>query len=219
MRKKKVVFKVIDKNTIKHLQKTKKINLPRKKVDIPKDMRWNAKMFNSTLMQGIQAGMSARSIAQGLFPEIYAKMGVKNLPPSALRALIDRCIEASMRSARTMITEAENRGRLDSYNDLDMQGVVQKKVWIATPDDRTRESHFEIDGEEVEIGEEFSNGLMYPGDPKGDPSEVYNCRCSMRDHIVGFRRADGSISYIDYEREESMHDKQMAEERERREQD
>lgn len=54
-----------------------------------------------------------------------------------------------------------------------------KKQWCATLDDRTRESHRMLDGELVDLDEEFSNGLMYPGDPNGDPEEVINCRCVL----------------------------------------
>ena len=116
-----------------------------------------------------------------------------------------------------MTTAAENAGRIDSYKNLEKQGVVQKKVWIATPDDRTRESHLEIDGEEVGINQEFSNGCMFPGDPDcDDPGEVLNCRCSMRTHIVGFRRADGSISKVNYGRDETTHDAQIQAEKEER---
>ena len=116
-----------------------------------------------------------------------------------------------------MVTGAENAGRLDSYENLANQGVVQKKVWIATPDERTRESHLDIDGEEVDIEQEFSNGLMYPADPNGEPEEVWNCRCSMRTHIIGFMNADGTITEIGYERDTTMHDEQMQEEKDRRE--
>ncbi len=31
----------------------------------------------------------------------------------------------------------------------------------------------------MERDKRFSNGCMYPGDPDGKPSEVYNCRCTM----------------------------------------
>lgn len=57
-------------------------------------------------------------------------------------------------------------------------GIVQTKQWVATPDDRTRDSHAEIDGETVGLDETFSNGLAYPGDPSGDADEVVNCRCT-----------------------------------------
>ena len=57
---------------------------------------------------------------------------------------------------------------------------------------------------------------MYPADPSGDPEEVWNCRCSMRDHIVGFRRPDGSISYVEGERDATMHSEQIFDEKARR---
>lgn len=182
-----ISFTLLDENTVKRLQKEGDIKLPYKNLDKIKDERWNTKLMSSKLLQGILAGDSVPKIAKSLL-EV-----VGNNEASAVR------------NARTMVTNAENRGRLDSYDDLAEQGVIQKKVWIATADDRTRESHLELDGEEVDIDQPFSNKLMYPADPSGDPAEVYNCRCSMRDHIVGFRRADGSISYVGAERDTTSH--------------
>ena len=63
---------------------------------------------------------------------------------------------------------------------------VQQKEWIAAGDDRTRDSHAEIDGEIVDMDEAFSNGLQYPGDPGGDPGEVINCRCSFAPVVTDF---------------------------------
>jgi len=193
-----ITFKLVDKSTVERLRRKGDITLPRKKLDVAKDERWNTKLLNSKVMQGILNGDSMDKIANSII-DVVGNNEV-----------------AARRNARTMVTGAENAGRLDSYSNLADQGVVQKKVWIATADDRTRESHLEMDGEEVDINEEFSNGLMYPGDPAGDPEEVYNCRCSMRTEIVGFRRADGSISKVEYKRDETQHEKQMIEEKERR---
>ena len=194
-----VTFSLVDEATVAKLQREGDIKLPYKKLDETKDARWNTKQLNSKILAGIQNGDSIPKIAQSLMDVIG------NNEASATR------------NARTMVTGAENGGRQDSYEHLAEQGVVQKKVWIATADDRTRESHLELDGEEVDIDEEFSNGLMYPGDPAGDPAEVYNCRCSMRTHIIGFRRADGSISRVDVGRDATTHDAQIKKERERRE--
>lgn len=191
-------FSLVDKKTVKRLVDDGDIELPYKDLDKIKDKRWNTKQMSSKLLQGILNGDPVDKIAQSLI------------------GIVSNNEAAAMRNARTMVTGAENRGRLDSYNELDEQGVVQKKKWIATPDDRTRESHLEIDGEEVDIGDKFTNGLDFPGDPSGDPSEVYNCRCTMVDRIVGFRRADGSISYIDAERDTTTHDAQIEKEREKR---
>ena len=191
-------FSLVDASTVDRLRRDGDIDLPKRKVNIPKDERWNTKQISSKLMHGILNGDSIPKISESLLDVIH------NNSVSATRA------------ARTLVTQAENHGRLDSYKTLDSQGVVQEKVWIATPDSRTRASHLDVDGETVGINDTFSNGLEYPADPSGDPAEVYNCRCSMRTEIVGFRRADGSISRVDYERDDTMHESQMNEEKARR---
>lgn len=173
-------------------------------LNIPKDMRWNTKQINSSVLQGILQGESMDKIAQRLLPVMHNNES------------------ASIRNARTIVTGAENAGRLDSYKRLEEEGVIMKKVWIATGDDRTRESHLVMDGQEVDVDEPFIDGdgneLDHPADPSAPAETVYNCRCSMRTHIVGFRRADGSIVEVDYEDEqgESAHEQSIREEQERR---
>ena len=197
-----ISFSLISKETLEALERGD-ISFPyeemqRKIVNIPKDERWNMKQITSKLSQGIMNGDSIPKISQS-FLEV-----VNNNAVSATRA------------ARTMTTQAENRGRLDSYKTLDDSGVVQQKVWIATPDSRTRASHLDVDGEAVDIKDEFSNGLEFPADPQGAPEEVYNCRCSMRTEIIGFRRADGTVSPVEYRRDETMHEGQMLDEKNKR---
>jgi HK97 family phage portal protein len=75
--------------------------------------------------------------------------------------------------ARTEITSQLNAGLLLQYDDV---GVKQKE-WVTTIDQYTRDSHAEINGEIVNVGDSFSLGLMYPGDD-GAPEETINCRCS-----------------------------------------
>lgn len=196
-----IAFDLVDESTVERLERLGDINLPKKKVKIPRDERWNTKQMNSKLLQAIQNGDSVLELQ------------------NSLKRIIGNNSASLQRNARTMFTGAECGGRLDSYRELDSQGVVQKKVWVATPDDRTRPSHIDIDGEEQNIEDVFSNGCMYPGDGNGPSDEVWNCRCTMRDHIVGFRRADGTISRVNYQRDETLHDRQMREERERRRED
>lgn len=176
-----ITFKMYDKATVKRLQKNGDINLPEKYINRTKDKKWNAKKLSSRLTQGILNGDSLDKIAESL-------VGVSGINEAS-----------SMRNARTMLTAAESQGRQDSYEELAERGVIQKKIWIATPDGHTRESHLELDGEEVDIDEEFSNGCRFPGDPEcDDEGETWSCRCTMRDRIVGFRRSDGSISYLQH---------------------
>lgn len=70
-----------------------------------------------------------------------------------------------------------------SVQDATMEGYKQAgmniKIWVAVLDDKTRDSHAEMDGEERPIDMPFSNGLMFPGDSAGDASETINCRCQI----------------------------------------
>ena len=193
-----VSFDLVDEATVLKLQREGIIKVPAKKINVPKDMQWNEKQMSSKVLQGILKGSSIRDIAKSLYE------------------VVGNDWNSAVRNARTMTTAAENGGRLDSYKALEKQGVIQKKVWMATPDDRTRPSHIDLDGEEQDIDQPFSNGCQFPADGNGPAEEVWMCRCTMTDHIIGFKQADGSVSYIDYERSRTMHDEQMEEERERR---
>lgn len=175
-------FNLIDESTIRRMVKDGDIKLPYKNLDRIKDKLWNTKQLNSSVLQGILQGESMKDIAARILP------------------VVNNDKNAAIRNARTMVTGAENRGRSDRYHDLEEDGAVIRKVWISTEDERTREWHATMDGQEVELDEPFVDGLgneiMYPADPSGAPETVYNCRCSMKSHVIGFRRSDGTISLI-----------------------
>lgn len=65
------------------------------------------------------------------------------------------------------------------------------KLWISVPDNRRRHSHATVDGELRGLNEPFSNGLMFPGDPRGGAKEVINCRCTQG--IIPRRDAKGNL--------------------------
>lgn len=199
-----VSFSLINESVVKRMVKDGNIELPEKRMNIPADKRWNTKQLNSSVLQGILQGESMDKIANRIYP------------------IVSRNESAAIRNARTMVTGAENRGRLDSYKQLEEDGLVLKKVWMATPDGRTRDWHIDMDGQEVNLDENFVDGLgnelEYPGDPGGAPETVYNCRCTMVTDVVGFRRSDGSVNTIDYEPEgETLHEQQMKTEVSKRE--
>lgn len=52
------------------------------------------------------------------------------------------------------------------------------KQWVVNSND-PRPTHAAMDGETVDVGQSFSNGLDYPHDPTGDPNEVAGCMCTM----------------------------------------
>lgn len=60
------------------------------------------------------------------------------------------------------------------------RGADVVKIWDASLDAKTRDSHAKVDGEIRDVNKKFSNGLMFPGDPSGKAAEVINCRCRAR---------------------------------------
>lgn len=97
--------------------------------------------------------------------------------------------------ARTESTSAYNAGTVAAWEDPKAEGIVVGKMWVATRDSRTRESHAELDGETTrELDGKFSNGLTNPGDPSGPPEEVCNCRCLVTPIIRGSREESELLS-------------------------
>lgn len=209
-----VSFKLVNTRTMKDLLEN---GVQMKKVDIPKDMLWNKKKINNAIMQGISRGESIPKISNRLFPIIdeksknkykeldkWVKQGKvsKEWAEKEKKRIVEQNKNAAIRNARTMITTAENKGKFDSYHALEEKGLVIKKVWISTKDSRTRDWHLSMDGQEVDIDENFIDGngneLEYPGDPSAEPETYYNCRCTMKTKVLGFKKDNGEIEKIDY---------------------
>ena len=140
---------------------------PDPKKVIPKSERWNKKHIQNEIMMGVLQGEP--------LPKIETRL--KNVVGMGERS--------ARTNARTAMTGAENAGRLRSYERAVSMGIEMQQEWISTPDSRTRHSHRQLDGYCVDVGEEFPNGCRFPGDPMGDPAEVYNCRCVTRSVLKG----------------------------------
>jgi uncharacterized protein with gpF-like domain len=116
----------------------------------------------------------------------------EGLTDKEMGALLKRNKDAAIRSARTIVTGAENKGRLDSFKRAEADGIILEKEWIATSDARTRDWHAELDGQTRPTDKPFENAIgkiMFPGDPSADGANVYNCRCSMSSVVKGFKKA------------------------------
>lgn len=227
-----IKFNLINEQTVKQmiLKGEDHMDTLRKKLDKPKDKKWNAKQITSALTQGIIQGESIPQISRKIFHSLNHNGEFKGMTPEELKKLdkkdesvkniIRKNRQAAVRNARTMITGAENRGRNDSYKQLEEDGLVLMKVWMATPDGKTRDWHIDMDGQEVGVNEYFIDGLgnelEYPGDPGGDPATTYNCRCAMVTDVKGFRNADGSIREIAVHDADVEHEDAIAAEQEER---
>ena len=85
--------------------------------------------------------------------------------------------------ARTETGASVNVGQVSTYKATG----IEKKEWISTLDDRTRESHLQMDGVIADIDSTFEvenltdggiDNMLYPLDPNGSAGNVVNCRCT-----------------------------------------
>jgi hypothetical protein len=184
-------FTLTDADTVKHLATTDKSLLPFRELDPEKDMPWNMKAINSEVLQGIVQGESIPDMSKRIFGEIMKTSKTEGLTDKEMGALLKRNRDASIRSARTIVTGAENKGRQDSYERATEDGIIIKREWIATNDSRTRDWHTELDGQLADVDEYFENSIgliKYPGDPSADGANVYNCRCTIAAKVIGFKK-------------------------------
>lgn len=160
-------FGLYDATTVTKLIKDNPKMLPEWKINEPKDYIWNEKKVNRSVTQGIIQGESLDKVTKRL-----------------VDGLVTQNENHMKMFARTAMTGAQNAGRDQRLMEAKSKGITVVKQWMATLDDHTRDSHAEIDGETIKVGDKwhpikFSNGCRYPADPEGPPQEVYNCRCTL----------------------------------------
>ena len=131
-----------------------------------KALQWGRQQVQSCFAQSILLGDSIPQMAE----RVSRDLGTRSLGDA-------------VRYARTAATGAENRGRDDAYARAERKKIPLTRIWLATLDNRTRHSHRHLHGEKRD-GERYSNGLRYPGDPSGAPSEIWNCRCAQSATIL-----------------------------------
>lgn len=156
-----------------------------------KDIAWQRGKIQSVTMQSILQGESIPKMAK----RIAREMGEKNN-------------KAATRYARTAMTGAQNAGRVDAYKRAEDMGIELEQEWLATLDGRTRHSHRQMDGQHVKVGEKFSNGCRFPGDPSGPGWEIWNCRCTLVPRVKGVDQSNalrnsklGDMTYDEWKAE------------------
>ena len=132
-------------------------------VDRKKDTAWNKDNLKKSVIAGSLLLLGAYAI----------------MKRSANSTVEKNRNSASMHS-NGMGTDAENKARLDGMYRAEDMGNSLTKIWIATLDNRTRDSHAALDGAEIALDEIFDNGCSRPRDPNGTPAEICNCRCSLK---------------------------------------
>ena len=170
-----VSFDIYNEDAVQQLINEEPKMLPEWRIDEEKDYTWNRQKVENCITQGIIQGESVDQIADRLAREL------KSTNMNKMRMF-----------ARTAMTGAQNAGRQKQMEDAVARGINIQKQWIATLDDRTRDTHQHLDGQTVPVDESFHVGtkngtesIRYPGDPNATPSLVYNCRCTMKSVFNG----------------------------------
>ena len=191
-------FTLVDRDTVKNLAMTDKSLLPFRELDSAKDIPWNMKAINSEVLQGIIQGESIPDMSKRIFGEIMKTSKTEGLTDKEMGALLKRNKDAAIRSARTIVTGAENKGRMDSYERATKDGIILKKYWLATAGKRTRDWHAQAgndytESKAIDVEKPFivdGEQMMFPGDASSASGHnLYNCRCSMATKVVGFKKS------------------------------
>ena len=176
-------FTLVDADTVRNLAVTDTSLLPYKEIDPAKDIPWNMKKINAETLQGILQGESMDKIAKRI-------MNVQEMNKTQ-----------AIRSARTIVTGAENKGRQDSYARAEADGIILQKEWLSSDQPgRTRDWHMPYSFTSLVVDQDkpFENSLgkiMFPGDPSADGANVWNCRCSMAAVVKGFNKVQYNKSH------------------------
>ena len=174
-------FTLVDADTVRNLAVTDTSLLPYKEIDPAKDIPWNMKKINAETLQGILQGESMDKIAK------------------RIRNVQEMNRTQAIRSARTIVTGAECKGRQDSYQRAKNDGIILRKYWLATYDKRARDWHKEAGNDyteekAIDIDDFFivdGEKMLHPGDAMHGASghNLYNCRCSIASKVIGFKKA------------------------------
>ena len=136
------------------------------------------RLLDSVVQEAIQDGKGIRAVTDALENDNF------------LRSLKRTSRFQAERIARTETLSAASYGEyLGSQELFQKYGVTMGKYWIAKKDARTRNSHNEMKrSETIGAEEDFEVGgskMQFPGDRRGGPSQVINCRCAL-----GWRRIE-----------------------------
>lgn len=147
-------FNVDDPNVVKFLQAREQRFARR-----VNDTTWQA--LKDSLTEGVEAGESIAELEKRVEAVMDLRKG-----------------QSSETIARTEVIGATNGGTLLSWKQSERVG---NKTWIATFDDRVRDSHADAHGQTVGLDDDFQvgNGSGPAPGQIGVPEEDINCRCTM----------------------------------------
>ena len=118
--------------------------------------------------------------SKAIFEANRGGYGVEKTKDLILQFMEDAITPARAKAiAQTELITASNRA---SFSGADKTGLTFRKYWSTSGLPNIRPSHIQAEQDSadgISMNQPFSNGLMFPGDPKGTAAEVVNCRCTV----------------------------------------
>lgn len=134
------------------------------------------KRFDGAVRRATESGEAIPTALRGEMEDAYTNRALRYRAENIARS---ESITALHESQQQAIEQAVQSGAI-SRRDVTF-------IWRATQDNRTRDSHAEMDGQERAMGEMFITGngvpIEYPGDPNAPIDETASCRCWREPNI------------------------------------
>lgn len=141
-----------------------------KVVNKVKDIAWNKKTIQTTVLKYTKR------------LELYDSIAEKTA-----RYICDKNYRNTGNSLQNFLWGVSDEADWESMLDTKLKGIGIQKQWIAYLDDRTRDTHQDLDGQIEDVDAYFiaygARGrfsIMFPRDPEAVPEMICNCRCRLR---------------------------------------
>ena len=112
----------------------------------------------------------SENVGKAMVAGMVADLAMNDDPDS----MFDRFRTSATLMAVSLTTSFANLGAHDGAR----AAGGRNKTWH-TNSGNPRSSHASVDGETVELGQTFSNGLRWPGDRAGGIEETAGCQCTL----------------------------------------
>lgn len=140
----------------------------RKKIE--KEARQQAQLINET---------TRKDLTKLLAEAINNDLSIQQLTENIQKLYEEYSISRAETIARTEVARIKCGTQRNIYA---QSKSVEALEWLTARDSQVRKDHMEADGQVVPKGQKFRVGgewLEYPGDTRGRPANIINCRCDV----------------------------------------
>lgn len=151
------------------------------------DLQWNRAHIQNAVMQGILQGDSITELT------------------SRIQRVVDMDNNTATRTARTSYTSVQNQARREATQRARDNGYNMTETWYSVLQDNTRDTHLLLNGTHPNAEGLFGDGIIasghllrWPGDPQGDPEQIYNCQCRVSSYLDGVDHSRDAELYAEF---------------------